>query len=297
MPCTCYCMSITMKRVIQIGIIAILLVLSPVHSCAKMSDDPSSTDPFALGFTGPEETVISNGQWGLNWLPDENISFIKSGGNVHVWFAARKESYYLRGPTIESLQPHQVDVNGNAVPVLLPSGSDFDRDYAGSASVIRAANGSDLLMFYHAEDQTCGGDNAKVGIGLARSSDGGATWTKQGQIISSPQVPTDCNYSGFRGAGNPSVFVSQDSQYIYMYYMEWLSTRPDSISLARAARTSDGIPGSWFKYHNGNFNEPGLGGASDAVIQRANEIAGYAVISSVTYNLLLRRYLAYSRWP
>ena len=98
MPCTCYCMSITMKRVIQIGIIAVLLVLSPVHSCAKMSDDPSSTDPFALGFTGPEETVISNGQWGLNWLPDENISFIKSGGNVHVWFAARKESYLSSRP-------------------------------------------------------------------------------------------------------------------------------------------------------------------------------------------------------
>jgi len=201
-------------------------------------------------------------------------------------------TYYYRGTTFDNLIPHQIS-NGMPVPVLTPSGSGFDRDYAGSGGVMRGANGTDLLMFYHAENSACGSDKPPVvGVGLARSSDGGATWTRLGQVISSPEMPTDCNYSDFKGAGNPTVLISRDGQYIYMYYMEWLSTRPDSISLARAPISSDGVPGSWLKYKNGSLSEAGLGGASDPVIQRANETAVYAGVPNVTFNLYLNLYLA-----
>lgn len=247
-----------------------------------------------IRFTGAEEVVAFSSQ--LLHTPDENISFLKSDGEIHLWTqgstATGGGTYYFLGSDFDDLTAHQT-ANGLPVPVLMPTGSGFDSTYAGSGSVVRAANGSDLLMFYHGEDQSCGVETPPiVGIGLARSSDGGATWTRLGQVISSPEIPTDCNYSFFRGAGNPTVVVSPDGQYLYMYYMEWLSSRPDSISLARAPISSDGVPGSWVKYKDRSFSTPGLGGKSDVVIQRANEIAGYAGVPHVSFNSFLNLYLA-----
>jgi len=256
---------------------------------------------FSIDFTGPEEVVTFSAQYGVQWVPDENVTYIKSDGNIHLWVAGGVPNtpggtYYFTGAGFDNLAPHQTS-SGNAVPVLTPSGSGFDKDYAGVGSVIRAANGTDLLMFYHGEDHTCstdGHDRTKAGIGLARSSDGGITWNRLGQVISSSEtIPADCIYEGFKGAGNPTVLISRNGQYLYMYYMEWVSTHSsDAISLARASVNSDGAPGAWYKYKNGGFNEPGLGGKSDVVIQRATETAGYAGVPNVTFNSFLNRYLA-----
>lgn len=258
----------------------------------EFEDRTTTSDPFSLHFISGEETVIAAGTWGLNWLPDGNISYLWIDGQLNVWLSGGPRTYLLRGPDFDHLSPHKLDDNGNAVPVFAPSGMGFDRDYAGSTAVMQASNGTDLLMIYHGEDNSCGDGNTKAGIGLARSSDGGQTWTREGQIITSPQMPADCSFEGFKGAGNPTVLLSADGDYFYMYYMEWVSTRPDEISLARAPRSSDGAPGTWVKFHNGDFSQPGLGGLSDAVIHRPSETAGYAGVPNVTYNMSLGRYLA-----
>lgn len=265
---------------------------SPTHT-KTAAESESLTDPFELLLTSEEEPMIPHGQWGLNWLPDENISYLQIAGQINVWFAAGPRTYLLRGPDFEHLTPHQLDDEGNAIPVFSPSGTGFDRDYSGSAAVMVASNGSDLLMIYHGEDNSCGDGKTKAGIGLARSTDNGQSWTREGQIITSSEaVPSDCNFQGFKGVGNPSVLLSVDGDYYYMYYVEWLSTRPDEISLARSPRSSDGAPGTWVKFHNSSFSQPGLGGQSDAVIHRASETAGYTGVPNVTFNLELNRFLA-----
>src|SRR4026209_1175755 len=127
-----------MKRIVLSGVSAILLAVSLGSGLPPAQYDTSSGDPFTLTLTSAEVIVIPNDTWGLNWVPDENISFINSGGDIHMWLAARKETYYLRGATFDVLSPHEVDTNGRAIPVLVPSGSGFDKDYAGSSAVIRA---------------------------------------------------------------------------------------------------------------------------------------------------------------
>ncbi|NLE46591.1 MAG: hypothetical protein GX620_17895, partial [Chloroflexi bacterium] len=269
---------------------AVLMTSSPPMQVAADGGTPS----FSVTFTGPEESVAFSHQ--LQYTPDENISFIRSAGKIHLWTQGTTPTgggtYYFTGSGFDSLPPHQT-ADGKPVPVLSPSGSGFDSTYAGSGGVMWSSNGADLLMFYHGEDHSCSQNEDPVaGIGLARSSDGGATWTRAGQVISSPELPSDCNYTGFKGAGNPTVLVSGDGNYMLMYYVEWLSSRPDSISLARAPIASDGMPGAWFKYKDGEFTEPGLGGLSDPVIQRPSEKAGYAGVPNVTYNTFLNLYLA-----
>jgi hypothetical protein len=200
----------------------------------------------------------------------------------------------LQGASFEALIPNP-SANGNAVPVFLPSGSGFDQDYAGPGSVLTAANGTDLLMIYHAEHQ-CGayGTPFTAGIGLARSSDGGLTWTRQGQIISSSSQPPYCTAARLNGAGIPVVVLSRDGSYFYLYYMEWFTDRPDQTYLARSPVSADAAPGSWTKYYRGEFSQPGLGGLADPVIRRPDpeDVTIWAGFASVSYNTLLQRYLA-----
>lgn len=250
-----------------------------------------------LEFTGAEETVYSPNEWGLNWMPDGNMSFLKLTDTVHLWFTARRETYYFQGATIDNLVPFKV-TSGTAIPVLDPSGTGFDKDYAGAGSVVQATNGLDLLMFYHAENHSCDPVNLqkiKAAIGLARSTDGGKTWRREGQILSGRDVASNCPVK-FNGVGYPSVVISPDGRYYYLYYMDWWNTDSalgaDEIHLARALISDDGLPGSWSKYYNGAFSQPGLGGNSTPVIRRSDANAGFAGNPNISFNISLGEYIA-----
>ncbi len=260
--------------------------------------------PLQFAFTGAEEVVIPNSNtWGLQFTPDESISYRRKGHEIRMWFAAGGSfgagaTVLLRGPSFEALVPYPLQ-NGLAVPVLSPSGSGFDSDYAGANSVLPAAHGHDLLMFFHAERHPCKGPFPFLGgIGLARSSDGGLTWQRRGQVISTvAPMPTDCSFQAW-GVGNPSVYRSRDGLYLYMLFIEWLRgnpvSRPDVLYLARAPIASDGAPGSWQKYANGQFSQPGLGGLGTPVIGQPppdGSITVYAGSPSVSFNVPLNRYV------
>lgn len=99
----------------------------------------------------------------------------------------------------------------------------YDADYAGAGTVMPAANRTDLLMFYHAENHLFGGTDHPVfpfyaSVGLARSSDGGLTWKRQGAVITAadPQQPAQ-DVPG-AGALTPTAIVKGD--YIYVLYRE-----------------------------------------------------------------------------
>jgi len=283
---------ILMRLPIKFPIIAVSVLL--LSSCITNSGVSSlvSTEDVSFEFTGPEEIVIENGQWGLSWLPDAPISFLSMQNSVSVFFAAGRSTYFLSGDNFESLTPHQIDSENRAVPVLVPNGTDFDRDYAGSSSVLTASNGIDLLMFYHAEDQSCGIAYPRVSIGLARSSDNGVTWVRQGKIIESSEPAAPCSEPRFNGAGSFSLAISPDGNYLYLYFMEWLRGQEDGIRLARSTISGDGTPDSWFKYKDGSFEEIGLGGQSDFVIRRSSVKAGFAGVPAVSFNSYLNQYIA-----
>ena len=258
---------------------------------------------YELRLISEPEVVIASGQYGLYCFPDGHMSFRRTPEGVDVWFASGSDvpaydggTVHFQGSSFEALAPYPSS-NGKAVAVLSPSGSGFDQTYAGATSILTAVNGTDLLMIYHAESKPCGLDrDPDVGIGLARSSDGGLTWTRQGQIISPSRIPPACSIPGsrFQGAGNPGVVMSRDQSYYYLYYVEWLSDEPDQIRLARSPVSAEAAPGSWTKYYHGSFSQPGLGGLSDPVIRRPNpeDVTVYTGFPSVSFNLSLDRYLA-----
>ena len=245
-----------------------------------------------IAFTGAQEDVIGVGQWGLWCVPDEHISYYKTDSAFHIWFT-QGEAHHFTSSDFNELTPTTL-LDGNSVPAFGPSGEGFDRDYAGPGSVIRASNGQDLLMLYHGEYQWPQGGYYAT-IGLARSSDEGQTWERLGPVIEGrlPRPDPPPWYGAF-GAGGPCALVNESDGFIYLYYLDWGAPlfHPSDIHLARAAIASDGMPGSWRKYFQGEFGEDGLGGNSEPVIRGPSSTGFWAGFPSVSYNVSLDAYLA-----
>ena len=233
---------------------------SPAPSVAK------SISAFTV--SSDEQVVIPPGTPFGSDIPDEHISFLRqTDGSFRMWATGSAQTFGFATPDLVSLTSLATS-GGAPVGVLLPSGpgtTAFDADYAGAGSVFPAANGTDLLMIYHAENHLFNGVLSPgqpfyAGIGLARSSDGGVSWTREGQIIGAHDLQLQTQTSGGAGASTPSAIES--GGYIYVVYREIdPQSAVSGFAIARAPMSSDGAPGSWLKYSGGSFSTPGLGGS------------------------------------
>jgi hypothetical protein len=251
---------------------------------------------FNFDFTGPEETVLDVGQFGMLHTPDGRMSFRHTGGELSIWFPCAVSTCFLHGASPTQLAP--IQAGDKITPTVLgPSGvtTAFDRDYAGITTVLPSLNGHDLVGIYHAEQHPCSNGADVRSFGLARSSDAGRTWARQGQIAKSADpipAPGDCAFGTF-GPGDPMAMVSPDPKYRYVDFNDRVNGVPDEIYMARAPVESDGAPGAWMRYAAGSFSSPPLGGRGDAVIHRAPGITSvHAGTGSVSWNVFLQTYVA-----
>ena len=246
-----------------------LIVLLMMESGCKKNDAPQAQRKMSLAVAlGSEENVIPSASPGLLYSPDEHLTYLANkGGGFSIWFAADGGTTGFTTPDLLNLVPIKSD-KGVPSPLLAPSGpgtTAFDADYAGSGSIFKAANGSDLLMIYHAENHLFGtvhsnGNPFYAGIGLARSTDGGITWERKGQILSAHDPQLSSQTSGGAGIGTPSAIEANG--YIYVFFREIDSqSKMEGIGVARTPIADDAVAGTWQKFFNGAYTSPGLGGA------------------------------------
>jgi hypothetical protein len=150
-----------------------------------------------------------------------------------------------------------------------------DADYVGANAVLTAANGRDLLMFYEAGNKSIGSTAIPHGweynvIALARSSDQGLTWKRQGVVLSGTDAkPTGRTDIAQPGISEPGAIVADGYIYMFYQYVPNAGSGPDAPSVIQAARAplaKDGAAGTWSKYHQGSFSQPGLGGTGSPVV-------------------------------
>jgi hypothetical protein len=165
----------------------------------------------------------------------------------------------------------------SARPVLTPGAKDeFDNGGVAITGVYRHRDGK-LFGVYYSEDH--GGVTSRgtpypgfyASNALAVSSDNGETWTKLGRIITSARSKEWVieNRLPAGGAGTSSAVLSPDGAYWYVYYTEWFRAEYPFLHICVARhRVSAGAPepGSFLKYHDGAFNEPGIGGLDSPVL-------------------------------
>jgi hypothetical protein len=274
----------------------VLLTISCiVFLCLAIESNGSSAQELVrdasvrLSFVG-DEFVVGPTDFLAGGFPDGQVTFIREEGRVRMWAPVSD-----RGRTVEfttdnfrKVRPATSFTDSS----LEPNGRGYGPDYLGGSKVIRLGSG-ELVMLVHGEEQPCPGTPhpAIVRIGLARSDDNGATWNRGPAIISGP--PADgftCESEQFYGAGSLTAVVDSTRTWVYVWFQHWggavWGDPFDGIKVARA-RIADGLgPGTWWKYFEGSWSQPGLGGRATTVIPvpepiRENDFAG---IASVTWN-------------
>jgi hypothetical protein len=130
-------------------------------------------------------------------------------------------------------------------------------------------------------------------IDYAVSKDQGKVWTITGHAITSPYSTNRGDTTAFPngtfdyGDGDPRLFVDQASGYFYVYYGSRIVPKAgtggsaDGLShVARAPMSSKLATGSWSKWYNGSWSQPGVGGLeSNMVPATSSAPSGYTPVA------------------
>lgn len=145
-------------------------------------------------------------------------------------------------------------------------------------AVWRDDDGTLFLWYHHEAKGVCPG-NALTSpkIGAAISWDNGATVQDLGIVLESGD-PDDCSAkNGFfaGGHGDLSVVLDRNREYFYIFFTNYGGPlAAQGVATARMAFRDRFSPiGNVFKYHAGNWTEPGLGGDLTPVFPAVREWA------------------------
>lgn len=114
-------------------------------------------------------------------------------------------------------------------------------------------------------------------IDFATSTTQGKTWTIVGQAITSPYSTTRGDTTAFPnqtydyGDGDPRLYVDTASGYFYVNYGSRVVDKSDGQTdsfahVARAPISQKMATGSWQKWYNGAWSQPGIGGKESNVV-------------------------------
>ncbi len=221
---------------------------------------------------GPAEVVR-----GPDKMTDNPFHTLVLDGTIRAYLGNQYSIGYS-GQSLESLRQFPFRV--------LAQGTAFDSCGAWLNSTWQ--DGAIIHGWYHAETN-CHYPATDKSVGYAESMDGGRFFTKPGyphnQVITAPAwLPGSENDEGDQ-------HVIQIGDYLYMYF---LASRDWQIHLARSSISDGGKPGTFWKYYQGAFDQPGIGGESSPIAP-ASQLAR----SWISYDSALGVYIGFSyqkRW-
>jgi hypothetical protein len=220
---------------------------------------------------GPAETVL-----GPDERTDNPFHTLGKAPDITA-YVAHVDSYGFTARNLEELEPLPAPV--------LERGEKGAFDSCGAWLNSTWREGSLVRGWYHAETDCANRPIVRKSVAYAESYDGGRTFVKpdypRNQVITAPPRYQDPNEAS-EGAHH----IIRVDDYFYMYFE---ATRDRQIHLARSRVADGGRPGTWFKYYNGRFSEPGIGGESSPIAP------GLLARSWVSYNSALDAFIGFSR--
>jgi hypothetical protein len=288
-----------------------------------LANDVVATAEERLAAGNIAQPPLNDRRNGFAW-PDTPLGVVKRGGS-YLFFASDGAMHYKQlwegaaygnnkaGSACGTLgtldhplgDGPPVDVTIRPNPHFFTNFNYARYDYIGGGPVYQVPEGmtgaGNLILVYHAELATPVTRSFYSVLGLAASTDGGATWVDLGEIVrvNQPYRPT---LEGFE-IGDPPLVLSPDGNYFYIYFQDWQAngTRSPSgsvtqVSVARAsvaevlaAAFGPGNPHAalFYKYYQGGWTQPGVGGKSTDL----NPQAFVSGESQVAWSAALGRYV------
>ena len=220
------------------------------------------------------------------WFPDGHIAVLAACDASPNWIMFWSEFENYRSIGTSQFPEDQATLQPSG-PVFGGRGNWDGYDNGGSWLMsVHRTSGNELIGFYHAEDHWyphTDNDIAWKSIGVTHSFDNGASWQTGAQIITSDQPKPLAPSWG--GSGDNSVIWDWKNDRWVCFFQE------SSLRLA-ISESHQGEPGSWYKWNNGVFTEPGLGGMSDALPGLP-----HGANPSVHWNTYLKKWvMVYAGW-
>jgi hypothetical protein len=175
-----------------------------------------------------------------------------------------------------------------------PSGSGYaERNYCDLLGVWVDPDTGDWYGLVHNEftPQPFGDDLHFDAIDYAVSTDQGKTWKIEGHAITSPYSTERENTAAFPnqtyyyGDGDPRLYIDNASGYFYVFYATRVLDKATDTPVwlehvARSPLAAKMATGSWEKWYDGAWTQPGVGGQESDVIPSDGVGAGYVSPSS-----------------
>lgn len=238
-----------MKQATFLSLLLVLIAL-PAEAQDSSAGAPAVTPAFCLEClsvrVGPPRVIRGP-------FPDELDSafsaLVLPDGSFR-GFSSNSTAYAVDGADIRSMDGARRQVLGPA-----PAGriSDCGRWING---VVRLTG--QVFALVH-QEHNCDYANSQThkSMGVAVSADDGLHWTNLGTIISGTTAPK----AGATTGEGDCTWVDGHDGYRYAYCLR-LSDWQTVVARAPAERPE---PGAWNKFHDGEWNEPGLGGDATAI--------------------------------
>lgn len=223
------------------------------------------------------------------YFPDGNINVLQLGSDYYAFWAMYRN--YRSVANSPLLQDHigQLDPTTSVFGGREPNNGTSNGFNDGGMWLIGVRELSDgrLAGFFHAEShwypRTTQGWYAYKSIGVAYSSDKGLTWGTPELIMKyADNKPVSPQWSGL---GDGCVIYNHLNNKYYCYYTPASGTT--AISMATSA-DPDGDAGSWEKWYNGAFTQPGIGGLQTPVAGLSNSPGANP---SVHWNTYLNKFI------
>jgi hypothetical protein len=241
----------------------------------------------------PERTVVPANERhgaGLSFWPDGPLGVERSGSGLLFEGPNHGNIARTTGPLTDPAASATPTIRVRGVTEALP-----DTGYAAGGPIYQDPSSGMRLMFIHIERYPTGNPRggSYASIGLARSTDGGKSWSFLGQIFTQnltyDQFKSDPGRCGTDtesrqyGVVNTSFgqYVIRTEGGVPYFYIYGSDTQappagsdvpcPVSFAVARApvsqvvSAAARGTVSGWSKYFDGSWDEPGLGGRSTDV--------------------------------
>jgi hypothetical protein len=248
------------------------LLLAPLSLHAQ---DFTLGDARTLPEPKPELPIYS-------YAPDGHYTVLRMGGSLMMFWPGH-DSYRSTGASIFEMR--------ECVKVLpMGNAGGFDNGGAWLYSVFRRGERG-MMGFYHAEDHKfpLSPDSkwtAYKSIARCTSEDLGLTWSHREQILTAHEPKPE--KAAWSGLGDHCVVWDEKNHRFVCFFQE------GAILCMAMSEDPEGRPGSWKKWFEGGFTEPGLGGCATPIPALAGHRGGNP---SVLWNTFLQQWvMVWHRW-